>query len=117
MMDDANELLFDFLNNQESSFTSKDFQNFVKQKGGKRVSLQAIKDILEDSDMVFPLVKDEYITRASAFEGRWFSFKPSKEEVNKGWFMIGHRTIPFINHGISPDTITIYSYSKIIKAS
>ena len=116
MIDYTGDLLFDFLNNQDSPFTPKDFQNFVKRKSGQKITLQEVSDILNNSDVVFPLVKNEYITRACAFEGRWFSFKPSKEEVNKGWFMIGHRTIPFINPGISPDTITIYSNSKIISS-
>ena len=114
MIDYTGDLLFDFLNNQDSHFTPKDFQNFVKRKSGQKITLQEVNDILNNSDVVFPLVKNEYITRACAFEGRWFSFKPSKEEVKKGWFIIGHRAMPFINPEISPDCFTVYSNAKKI---
>ncbi len=114
MIDYTGDLLFDFLNNQDSPFTPKDFQNFVKRKSGQKITLQEVNDILNNSDVVFPLVKNEYITRACAFEGRWFSFKPSKEEVKKGWFIIGHRAMPFINPEISPDCFTVYSNAKKI---
>lgn len=117
MIDYTGDLLFDFLNNQDSPFTPKDFQNFVKRKGGQKISLQEIHDILNDSENVFPLVDNEYITRACAFEGRWFSFKPSKEEVKKGWFIIGHRAMPFINPDVSPDCFTVYSNSDSKKIS
>ena len=67
MIDYTGDLLFDFLNNQDSPFTPKDFQNFVKRKSGQKITLQEVNDILNNSDVVFPLVKNEYEKKRKKF--------------------------------------------------
>jgi len=103
----ATEIVAQYLREQESVFKVEDFQKFLKDNGVKTTKRE-LEDILHVSDYVFPLVDKQYVTRAGAFTGRWFSFKPSKEEVEKGYFIIGHRTMPFNNPEISPDNVHIY---------
>ena len=50
---------------------------------------------------------EEFITRAGVFSNKWFSFRPTREEVKKGMFMIGHRSIPFTNPNVTPDRYVI----------
>jgi len=72
-------LITDYLKKQFDSFTVKDMYNHLRKMGAK-VTKQQIADLLYSSDFVFPLINQEFITRAGVFTGRWFSFAPSKEE-------------------------------------
>lgn len=103
----ASELVAQYLRGQEEVFTVEDFHRFLKENGVK-ASKQELNDVLHVSDLVFPLVNNQFVTRAGAFSGRWFSFKPSKEEVEKQCFIIGHRCMPFVNPEIAPDSIRPY---------
>ncbi len=89
-------------------FTVDEFYKYLKAQGAKVTKADA-KEILQVSEYVFSLVNNEYVTKAGVFTGRWFSFKPSREEVEKGCIILGHRCIPFINPDISPDSICIMS--------
>lgn len=111
----ASDLVAQYLREQEEVFTLEDFHHFLKDNGVK-VSKQEINDLLHVSDFVFPLVDNQFVTRAGAFTGRWFSFKPSKEEVEKGYFILGHRCMPFINPEVAPDNIHPYFLGKEIRS-
>ena len=111
-----NNIIENYLLQQDKIFTSDDFYKFLKSEG-VRMSMSDAIDILHMSDYVFPLVNDEYITRAGIFTGYVFSFKPSKEEVNKGVFLLGHRCMPFINPETAPDSISVMAHGAIIKSS
>lgn len=100
------QIIGEYLREQEGIFTVDDLCKAVKAKGVKITKTDAL-DLLRSSDLVFPLVNNEFITRSGVFLGRWFSFKPSKEEVEKGFFMLGHRCMPFVNFEISPDNIEV----------
>ncbi len=102
----AAQIIAEYLADQDSIFTGDEFYRTLKNKGVKITKAQS-EDILRSSDYVFPLIDNEYITRAGVFTGRWFSFKPTKEEVEKGYFIIGHRCMPFLNPDISPDSISV----------
>ena len=113
MMDiDSSAIIEDFFLSFHDIFTINDFCHMMKSKGLK-FSHDTAQSILDSSDMVFSLVNEEYITRAGVFIGRWFSFKPSAEEIQKGYFILGHRCMPFINPDISPDNILV-SDGKIL---
>ncbi len=105
-----------FLRSQDEIFTLESFYRYLRSKG-VRLSKTDAEDILQSSNLVFSLVHDEYITRAGVFTGRWFSFKPSKEEVDKGYFLLGHRCMPFINPETSPDSIIVMTNDKLLEAS
>ena len=106
----SNEIIA-YLRINEDLFTLTDFYKYIRSRGVKITKAEAL-EVLRSSEYVFPLVNEEYITRAGVFTGRWFSFKPSKEEIEKGYIIIGHRTMPFTNPEISPDNIKITTTGK-----
>ena len=114
MMDfDASEVIEEFFRTYQQIFTLDYFYKTLKSKGIK-ISKDYARGVLQMSDMVFELVNDEYITRCGAFIGRWFSFKPSAEEIKKGHIILGHRCMPFINPDVSPDQINVTDGNQII---
>ncbi|MCR4741725.1 MAG: hypothetical protein K5866_02475 [Treponema sp.] len=96
------------MKNEKSVFTANDFCKYLKRYGVK-ITLSQATDLLRSSNIIFPLINDQFITRAGAFTNKYFSFKPSKEEVEKGYFLIGHRGMPFVNPEINPDSFGVYS--------
>lgn len=95
-------------------FTLDYFWKSIKAEGVKITKANA-RSILDSSDKVFSLVNEEYITRAGAFVGRWFSFKPSPEEIQKGYFILGHRCMPFVNPDVPPDRLSVTNRKYVIQ--
>lgn len=95
-----------FLSTHLDVFTVDYFYRYIRSKG-ERITRSQAHDILNASDYVFSLVGEEYVTRAGVFTGRWFSFKPSKEEIKKRHIILGHRCMPFVNPNIPPDQIQV----------
>lgn len=110
----TSQIINEFLFEQTDVFTVDDLVFYVKSKG-KRIKKSDAEDFLRASNNVFPLIRGEFITRAGVFSGRWFSFKPSKEEVEKGQILIGHRVMPFANQEIPPDHITIVVKGNVVE--
>lgn len=114
MADKTQIIIADFLYQQDTPFTVQEFQMYIKNHGGKKPSVSECIQILYASEMVFPLDGELFITRAGVFFGRWFSFKPTKEEVQKGKFLIGHRTMPFTNPNVLPDNFKVCGTDGIV---
>ena len=102
-----------FLTTYLDVFTVDYFYRYIRSKG-ERITRSQAHDILNSSDFVFSLVGEEYITRAGVFTGRWFSFKPSKEEIKKRHIILGHRCMPFVNPNIAPDQICVCTPRKMV---
>ena len=102
----TNNIIEEYLTQQLDVFTSDDFYRYLKSNGAKITKADAT-EYLQISEYVFPLVKNEFVTKAGVFTGRWFSFKPSREEVEKGYVLLGHRCIPFVNPELPPDDISV----------
>lgn len=109
----ASQYIAEFLDSQTEVFTVDDVSRYLR-SNGKRCSKDDINDLLHTSNFIFPLVNGEFITRAGVFTGRWFSFKPAKEEVEKNHILIGHRCIPFLNQEIAPDSVQVVANGKIV---
>ena len=112
----TNTIIEEYLTEQLDVFTPDEFYKYLKSKGAK-VSKSDAAEILHVSDRVFSLVNNEYVTKAGVFTGRWFSFKPSREEVEKGYIIIGHRCIPFVNPDVPPDGICIMSDGEVVEST
>lgn len=96
----------DYLTIKEGVFTVDDFIKYLKLKNVKITKSNAL-DILRSSNYVFPLVNGEFVTRAGVYTNRWFSIKPTKEEIQKDRLLLGHRCMPFVNPDIAPDEINV----------
>ena len=99
-------LLDNYFSSQLGLFKVEDLCKYLRGKGVRITKTQAL-DLLNNSSSVFALVDDMFITRAGVFTGRYFSFKPTKEEVQKGYVILGHRCMPFINPDTPPDRIRL----------
>lgn len=107
------DIISNFLSQNQTVFTVDDFHRYLKDKGVK-ISKSEANDILHVSDFVFSLVDQQFVTRAGAFTGRWFSFKPTKEEIEKGYIILGHRCMPFVNQETNPDSIIVQNEDDIV---
>ncbi|MCQ2572806.1 MAG: hypothetical protein MJ182_02795 [Treponema sp.] len=103
---DIEEASIKFLRNRLEPFTAEDFRKFLKSYKMK-LSVEEVEDILYAADWIFSLKGGYFISRAGAFTNQWFSFKPTKEEVEAGAFVPGHRFIPFIDASIFPYQATV----------
>ena len=112
----TNTIIEEYLTRTLEVFTVEDFYRFLKSRGAKLSKADA-REVLQVSDYVFSLVNNEFVTKAGVFTGRWFSFKPSREEVEKGSIIIGHRCIPFVNSDIPPDSISVISNDVEVESS
>lgn len=108
-------IIDEFLSTYQQIFTLESFCKLIKMRGVKVTKDQA-KELLETSDKVFTLINSEYVTRAGVFTGRWFSFKPSMEEIQKGHIILGHRCMPFVNPDFSPDKIKVTNKKYVISS-
>ena len=112
----TNNIIEEYLTEQLDVFTVDDFYKYLKSKGVK-ISKTDAAEILHVSEFVFSLVNNEFVTKAGVFTGRWFSFKPSREEVENGFIIIGHRCMPFVNPDVPPDAISVMSDGNVVESS
>ena len=106
MKKDFTAVLKNYFSVQENVFSLSDFSAYLKSKGFKFTSDEVLA-ILNTSNHVFPLVNDKFVTRSGVFTNKWFSIKPSKEEIRKDRLVLGHRCMPFINPDVPPYNIMI----------
>ena len=85
-----------FLQSYSKPFTRSEFSAMMK--GLRLVSSDKEANALLDSfDCIYKISDDYYVTRSGAFLDYYFSFQPTKEEIENGVFLIGDRCIPFID--------------------
>lgn len=104
-----------YLKLQFDVFTAKDFYTYLKKHGAK-ITKEQVTEFLYSSDFVFSLVNQNFVTRAGAFTGRWFSFCPSMEEIKKNHIILGHRCMPFVNPDVSPDSYILVSKGNVVES-
>ena len=104
----TNNIIEEYLTEQLDVFSADEFYRYLKSQNVK-ISKADSKEILQLSEYVFSLVDNEFVTKAGVFTRRWFSFKPSREEVEKGYILLGHRCMPFVNPEVPPDNIGVMS--------
>ena len=92
----AEQLIRKFFRTYPDVFTPKEFLKFLNHLGIK-ATVDEARDFLETAENVFILDENHFQTRAGVFGGRYFSFKPSRKEIEKGLFIPGHRCMPFVD--------------------
>ncbi|WP_315325114.1 hypothetical protein [Treponema socranskii] len=101
----AKTLIDRFLRTYRDVFSDKDFARILG-KMGMRATHTMCEDYLVSSDYVFMIDDGLYITRAGAFSNRWFSFKPTRGEVEHKCFAAGARCMPFVDPEMLPSSLT-----------
>ena len=90
----AENMVEKFLRTCMSPFTLEDFYDFVR-KMGVKCDKEECEDFLLQNEDIFALNNGTYITRCGAFTGEYFSFRPSRKEIENKAFIVGHRCMPF----------------------
>ncbi|MBM7022112.1 hypothetical protein [Treponema sp. Marseille-Q4523] len=109
----AKTLIDRFLRTYREVFSDKDFARILG-KMGMRVTRTICEDYLASSDCVFALDDGLYITRAGAFSNRFFSFKPTRYEVEHKCFAAGARCMPFVDPEMLPSSFTFTYKGEVL---
>ena len=64
---------------------------------GHKITINELREFLDNDIRVFALQKNMYITRAGAFTNQIFSFVPTQREVEQKVFIPGDRCMPFVD--------------------
>lgn len=100
-MSDYNKVLYvnKFIRAYPEEFSIKEFVKYMSYVNCEITNDEAL-EIVESSPYIFQTARDKYITRASVFSNRYFSFIITKEECDNKCFIPGHRLIPFVDQEI-----------------
>ena len=101
----ADFLIDQFLRTYLHEFSLAEFDELLTHAGIKSCP-EECELFLECCRNVFALANGRYITRAAAFTGRMFSFKPLAKEIKKGVFVVGCRCMPFVDPDCLPHELT-----------
>lgn len=97
----AEQLVKKFFRTYPDVFTPKEFLKFLNHLGVK-ATVEESREYLETAENVFSFDENHFQTRAGVFGGRYFSFKPTRKEFDRGVFIPGHRCVPFVD----PETLS-----------
>lgn len=95
----------DFLRSCDKPFTLKDFTRRMRENG-LNLNQDESDAYLAESPYVFQYESGEFITRAAAFTGKYFSFTLTPEEIKNRMFVPGHRFMPFVDEMQNPAAFT-----------
>jgi hypothetical protein len=101
----AETLINRFLRTYRNIFSDKDFARMLV-KMGIRASHEECEDYLNTNSCIFALKGNLYITRAGAFTNQFFSFKPTRKEVEQNIFVAGGRCMPFVDPEVLPSSLS-----------
>lgn len=109
----AETLINRFLRTYRAIFSDKDFARMLV-KMGIRASRDECQEYLDTSSCVFALKGGLYITRAGAFTDKYFSFKPTRREVEQNVFAAGCRCMPFVDPELLPSALRFTYKGEIL---
>lgn len=88
--------LTNFLRTYPMPFSAKELLAMLCGLGHK-ITINELREFLDNDIRVFALQKNMYITRAGAFTNQLFSFVPTQREVEQKVFIPGDRCMPFVD--------------------
>lgn len=110
----ADKFIQNFIRNLMTPFKVGDFRLWLSNMG-IRTSIEECKKFLDENGNIFS-VGEFYATRAYLFTNKFFSFKPTRKEINRGVFITGDRCIPFVDsESLSCDLQFIYNGKPLPK--
>ncbi len=96
-----------FLRTYMDVFSLREFTSLMNELGGD-FTQDECRIFLSNFSNVFELENDNFITRAGAFTNYCFTFKPTKEEFDRGVFIVGDRFMPFIDPEMNSCMLKIF---------
>lgn len=105
-------LLLQFIRSHCTSFSGQDILSGLSAIG-MQVTHEEITDYLHMCPLVFSLQDDMFISRAGVFSNMPFAIKPGKSEIDGGYFIPGHRCLPFVDTEIPSGEIR-FVYKNVV---
>lgn len=105
-----------FLRNYRDVFSAQDVTRMLNGLGMK-ISNEEVTDFLNTDQYVFPLEEHLYITRAGAFSGQFFSFVPTRQELDAGVFVPGDRCMPFVDPEVLSCSLSFEYNGRILPST
>ncbi|MBQ9495346.1 MAG: hypothetical protein IJR50_06885 [Treponema sp.] len=109
----AETLINRFIRTHSVAFSSKDFMRALA-KMGVRASRRECEEYLATHSCIFAVSNGLYITRSGAFTKQFFSFKPTRFEVEQNVFAAGGRCMPFVDPEMLPSELTFLYNGKML---
>ena len=104
-----------FLRQRITTFTLRTLRQFLEKQGV--ISLpDNFGAYIETHPNVFKVSKNQYLSRAGCFTGRYFAIKPTQFEIDNGILIPGDRCMPFVDQDMLPDELTFLCENKIIRS-
>ena len=113
MKDTIRDLLDEFVRKTLVPFTESDVSKYLLKKKHPCNSGK-ILEYLQNSPNVFVDMYGKFFSRAGIFSSRYFSFVPTKTEVENGYLVIGHRIMPFSDPNMLPCDLHFFFCGDII---
>ncbi|MDR2093984.1 MAG: plasmid pRiA4b ORF-3 family protein [Treponema sp.] len=96
--------LYEFLDTVPGPFTLDDVVGFIRKKDPKRLAKLASEAafFINIRNIAFKLGTKRWISRRGYFEGSFFVITPTRQELQNGILIPGHRCVPFANPALLP---------------
>jgi hypothetical protein len=108
--------LYEFLDTVPGPFTLDDVVGFIRKKDSKRLSKLASEAALfiNMRNIAFKLGTKRWISRRGYFEGATFVITPTRQELQNGIFIPGHRCVPFANPVLLPHEYQFFWENSLV---
>ncbi len=107
-------LLDEYIRKTLVSFTETDISKYLLKKKHP-CSIEKIRDFLTNSSNVFVDVYGNLFSRAGLFTSKYFSFAPTKTEIENGYLIMGHRGMPFVDPEFLPNDLHLFFCGDIVQ--
>jgi hypothetical protein len=96
--------LYEFLDTVRGPFTLDDVVGFIRKKDSKRLTKLPAEtaSFIDLRNIAFKLGAKRWISRRGCFEGSSFVISPTRQELQNGILIPGHRCVPFANAALLP---------------
>ncbi len=77
-------------------------------------SAEKILEFLRNSPNVYVDTEGKFCSRAGLFTSRYFSFVPTKMEIENGYLILGHRGMPFVDPEFLPNELHVFFCGDLV---
>lgn len=114
MKDTLRALLDEYIRKTLVSFTEADISKYLLKKKHP-CSIEKIREFLTNNPNVFVDVYGNFFSRAGLFTSKYFSFVPTKSEIENGYLIMGHRAMPFADPEYLPNELHVFFCGDLVQ--